>query len=39
MNRRVELVIRQSLEDSRQEDLDVIRKANSDVVDVLELDR
>jgi len=39
MNRRVELVIRQSLEDSRQEDLDVIREANSDVVDVLELDR
>jgi len=39
MNRRVELVIRQSLEDSRQEDLDVIRKANSDAVDVLELDR
>jgi len=39
MNRRVELVIRQSLEDSRQQDLEVIRKANSDIVDVLELDQ
>ncbi|MEQ8514665.1 MAG: type VI secretion system protein TssL, partial [Chromatocurvus sp.] len=38
MNRRVELVIRQGLGDSREQNLDAVRNANSDVLDVLGLE-
>ncbi len=38
MNRRVELVIRQGLDDSREQNLDAVRDANSDVLDVLGLE-
>ncbi len=38
MNRRVELVIRQGLEDSREQNLEAVRDASSDVVDVLGLE-
>jgi chemotaxis protein MotB len=38
MNRRVELVIRQGLDDSREENLEAVREASSDVMQVLGLD-
>jgi len=38
MNRRVELVIRQELGDSREDNLDTIRDASSDALDVLGLE-
>lgn len=38
MNRRVELVIRQDLEDSQELNLDAVREAGSDIVDVLGLE-
>lgn len=38
LNRRVELVIRQTLDDSSQGDLEMIREASSDVIDVLGLE-
>lgn len=38
MNRRVELVIRQGLDDSREENLDAVRDASADALDVLGLE-